>query len=432
MYQWLSSIVLCATLVCGVCADGFAQSYLVNSPFSRFGIGNIQPTEFSTNQGMGRVSAAYRSISSINYTNPASYSAIKLTTFETGIFGNGLWTSDGTLSNKSGTGALAYISFAFPITRYWGASVGLLPYANANYNVLQFGENEDFGTENFRFVGEGQWSQFYIGHGFRLKDFSVGFNAAYVLGNIERSTLSYFPDIEGAFGTRRRESLSVGDFTINGGVQYQLKLGAEDDKGFKKYHLTLGLSSDFPISLGVEREVEWARGPITETSINILDTVSIVSTMGDVKMPLRLRSGIALSKPGSWTLETDVAFEKWEAFEMMGSPSAVYTNAMNAAIGFEYTPFKRGAINNYFQSSMYRFGAYYNTGKLVINENKLSEFGVTFGMGLPIRKINSRLNFSFEVGQRGSISKNLIRETFFNATFGFTLNDIWFTKRKFD
>ena len=430
MYRCLRSIFL-ATVLLLVGFEGFAQSYQVNSPFSRFGIGSLQPSHFAVNQAMGGFAAAYSSPTNINYVNPASYSAIRLTAFETGIYGSGLWVSDETVTNKSGTGALAYMAFGFPAAKFWGLSAGLIPYTSANYNVIESNTTEEFGLQRFRFIGDGQWSQFYIGNGFNVKNFSFGFNAAYLFGNIKRESLSFFTDIDDSLGNRRTENLTAGDFIFNAGVQYKHLFKNEQSK--KDYQLTIGLSSDLPVNINVENDVEWARGVIDASNVTIVDTVFLTEVIdGTVKMPLRLKAGIAFSKPGSWTLGTDIGFENWESFEAFGEKDAALSSAINIATGFEFTPFKRGAINNFWQSTYYRLGAFYNTGRLTVNENKLSEFGVSFGLGIPLRKISSRLNFSFEAGQRGSINNNQIRETFLNATFGFTLNDIWFAKRKFD
>jgi hypothetical protein len=42
------------------------------------------------------------------------------------------------------------------------------------------------------------------------------------------------------------------------------------------------------------------------------------------------------------------------------------------------------------------------------------------------------VNIGLEVGQRGTVTNGLIKEQFFKVTLGFTLNDRWFVKPKFD
>jgi len=64
----------------------------INSPFSRFGVGNeIYNSQNAANQGMGGFTAAYTPNmngafgQSINFNNPASYGGIYMTTFDIGM-----------------------------------------------------------------------------------------------------------------------------------------------------------------------------------------------------------------------------------------------------------------------------------------------------------------------------------------------------------
>ena len=64
----------------------------LNSPFSRFGVGNeVYNSQNAANQGMGGLTAAYTPSmngafgQSINFNNPASYGGIYMTTFDIGL-----------------------------------------------------------------------------------------------------------------------------------------------------------------------------------------------------------------------------------------------------------------------------------------------------------------------------------------------------------
>ena len=48
-----------------------------NSPYSRFGIGDLVPQSHILSRGMAGISAAYSDRLSINFNNPASYSAFE-------------------------------------------------------------------------------------------------------------------------------------------------------------------------------------------------------------------------------------------------------------------------------------------------------------------------------------------------------------------
>ena len=64
----------------------------INSPFSRYGVGNeVYNSQNAANQGMGGLTAAYTPNmngafgQSINFNNPASYGGIYMTTFDIGL-----------------------------------------------------------------------------------------------------------------------------------------------------------------------------------------------------------------------------------------------------------------------------------------------------------------------------------------------------------
>ncbi|MDP5101128.1 MAG: hypothetical protein NWQ09_07365, partial [Nonlabens sp.] len=75
---------------------------------------------------------------------------------------------------------------------------------------------------------------------------------------------------------------------------------------------------------------------------------------------------------------------------------------------------------------------YEQTGLMLENES-ITEFGMSFGMGLPIgsRSGFSNANIGLEYGQRGTTSGGLIKENFFSLSIGLSLNDKWFTPRKY-
>jgi hypothetical protein len=71
---------------------------------------------------------------------------------------------------------------------------------------------------------------------------------------------------------------------------------------------------------------------------------------------------------------------------------------------------------------------------MVINNTEINNFGITFGVGLPLASGNnvgfSNINLGFEVGNRGTTDANLIKENYFKVNIGLSLNDRWFVKRK--
>ena len=69
---------------------------------------------------------------------------------------------------------------------------------------------------------------------------------------------------------------------------------------------------------------------------------------------------------------------------------------------------------------------------LNINNQSIDEFGISFGVGLPIGRLFENANIGFEFGQRGTTNANLVEENFVNFQISLSLNDRWFVKRKYD
>jgi hypothetical protein len=70
-----------------------------------------------------------------------------------------------------------------------------------------------------------------------------------------------------------------------------------------------------------------------------------------------------------------------------------------------------------------------------INGTTIKRYAGTVGVGLPLRSNNGsyyKINIAAEIGQRGSLVNGLVKENYVNIHLGFTLNDKWFTKYKFD
>ena len=107
------------------------------SPYSSFGIGDIQEQGFSLNTSLGGVGAAMRTVNYLNPTNPASLSAIGVTVFETGINGSAIYLTDNIMSQEAFTSTLSYLSLGFPILKGVAVSGGLLPYSYKGFELRQ-------------------------------------------------------------------------------------------------------------------------------------------------------------------------------------------------------------------------------------------------------------------------------------------------------
>jgi hypothetical protein len=109
---------------------------------------------------------------------------------------------------------------------------------------------------------------------------------------------------------------------------------------------------------------------------------------------------------------------------------------MRASLGAQFIPDPRpNAI--YLKRVHYRLGMRYMQTALELKNTPLNEYGLVVGFGFPVGRSFILQNFSMvnigvEFGQRGTVTNGLIKENYLKASIGFTINDRWFQKPKFD
>jgi hypothetical protein len=80
----------------------------------------------------------------------------------------------------------------------------------------------------------------------------------------------------------------------------------------------------------------------------------------------------------------------------------------------------------------YRAGVSYKQTYLKFDNQQINDYGITFGVGLPIYRSNSTINVAVEFGRRGTTNNNLVLENYTKLNMSVNLYDLWFIKRKFD
>jgi hypothetical protein len=114
-------------------------------------------------------------------------------------------------------------------------------------------------------------------------------------------------------------------------------------------------------------------------------------------------------------------------------------NQIDFSLGGFVIP-KINSISSYWNRVTYRAGLRFEkTGLLVngtptgTNFTPIDDFGISFGLGLPLDNRYSSVNIGLEYGKKGTTSNNLIQENYFNFRLSLSLTDInWFIKRKID
>jgi hypothetical protein len=104
---------------------------------------------------------------------------------------------------------------------------------------------------------------------------------------------------------------------------------------------------------------------------------------------------------------------------------------MQFSVGGEFTP-TSSMIASYWKRVKYRMGFRYNKTYLNLRNNQINEFGISFGVGLPIPRSLSTFNLALEVGRSGTTAAGLIQNNFFKLTIGIAIWERWFVKNKYN
>lgn len=399
----------------------------VSSPYTRYGIGDLLNSKYIRNISMGGVSFGFRSPYSVNYSNPASYTAFDTLSFvfESGI--NSLFTQmkSSTQQQLSNYTSLSYLVFGFPVTKWWGASIGLLPYSSVGYNIIDTENMENVGLLNYYYEGAGGFNQFYIGNAIRIKNFSVGCNASFLFGSLDKMSSVTLPDSTDFLCAKIRYSTVTNDFLFNYGLQYQKKLGS-------KINMVTGLAFNTSTNLNSKQDTLAYRFFYSETyGETVKDTIiNSIDNKGTITLPQSIGAGVTFGIGDKWLVGADYQMQNWKNYRAFGVDDSL-ANSTQVSIGMEFTP-NITAITQRWKRAHYRLGFRYNQTYLNLRNTQLNEIGISFGLGLPLKKSKTTLNFGFEVGQRGTTDNNLIQERFARVIFSLSVHEFWFIKRRFD
>lgn len=413
-------------------AETSAQS---NSPYSIFGLGDIQNPAYGRSKGMGGVGIGLRLPNMLNVMNPASYSAVGNQSF---IFDAGIeyqhtnYVTDN-LAQVGQTANLSHLAFAFPfIDGRWYTSVGLSPYSTVGYDISTYEYEKGVGDKTNTYEGAGGVNRLHWGHSVRLhKGLSVGVNAYYLFGTIDNVRTSQIKDEKTDSRVKWEQNSVVRDFAFDYGIQYQRAINDE-------LIVTVGAVVTQPVDVKVTNETlatnSWyvnGRAAVNpDTGAQLIDTLLFTEgEEGKIEMPLQYGVGASVVIKQKLILSADYHVSKWSetnAETMKGS----ITDATKINVGAEFVPNYRSL--KYWDRVRYRLGAKMHDTYWKFGDDQIQDKSLTLGIGLPMKRSASMFDIALEVGQRGTLSNGLVQENYIKASINFTLQDFWFIKRKFD
>lgn len=395
-------------IICSVLLANNSNAQITSSPYSIFGMGNIEENSLGGNKGMGGTGIALMSGNSINFLNPASYSGLDtlVSVFELGVFGKYTSFKNYDSNQKLFDADFKYLAMGFKIKPKLATSFGITSYSTVGYKINIPTTIE--GTSviyNKIYSGEGGVNQAYLGTSYRIsKNLSLGINAVYLFGNVTHSESS--TDLDYSL----KSITYLSNFNLNYGLNYQF--------GKKSWKYNVGLIYNNGKTLATDNVS-------TITALSVTETIKSQTT--SFKIPRTYGIGLAAQKD-YFKIGADYELKQWKDIDF-SNPFVENRNSHRYSFGIEFP--SPGENKGTYRMIFYRFGAEYNESNLIVNKIPINYRSISFGAGIPVQGYLSVINLALELGQNGSGKNGLFQERFCTLHIDVSLKEEWFKKRKY-
>ena len=394
-----------------------------SSPYSFYGIGNLKFKGTTENRAMGGLSIYTDSIH-MNFRNPASYvgnnmssfnNEARLVKFTVGIghTTTELETSDS--SDNANTTTFDYLGLNMPMGKF-GMGFGVIPHSSVGYKLES---RNSIDTLQYKYSGNGGVNKVFLGFGYLISDnLSIGIDVHYNFGNIQNTALEFLYDDEQLpldYQAREINRSDLSGINYNLGILYKPMINEKTQlvTSFTyspSYNLTSKNKRTF--ASVIVSETTGIEYPINEIEVDLL-------SLGLEETNLKMPSKISIGKSSVFSSD------------LLDIQNTYFEDSSVLSIGGFYIP-DYNSFNKLWQRIVYRSGIYFEKTGLNINNQSIKEFGISFGLGIPVGRLFSNINTVIEIGKRGTTDQNLVKENFVNFQLSLSLNDRWFMKRKYN
>lgn len=401
----------------------------ISSPYSLFGIGNLYGVSSQMNMAIGGASTAFSSPYFINPANPASYMAFDSNSF---VFDGAFNLRTGTLktialSQKTRFGTMSNLYFGFPVTKWWRTSMGIMPFSNVGYEINNSQVVTNVGRMVSVYKGNGGLNKAYIGNAVSpIKNFSLGFNMSYIFGNIVKERATTFPDSGAYLNTMVRSSARLNKINFDAGLIYRKEL-----KQGRYFQIGLTYNPKQLIDGQAEKITYTYEYSPVQNKETLMDTISYeLGNSNNATLPSSFGAGFMFGSSNRWFAVADVNYQKWSEFRYLGSNPGLKDN-LRVSIGGQFRP-SAVDIGKFYERVNYRAGFRFEQSYLEIHNTRINDIGISFGVGLPMKKSRSTMNIAVELGTQGTTNNELIKENYMRLTIGTSLQERWFLKRRYN
>ncbi len=396
------------------------------SPYSFYGIGELNFKGTVENQSMGGISMYNDSIH-LNLLNPASLGKLKLTTFSVGATQKIATLKTSESSENTSSSTFDYLAIGLPMGKL-SMSFGLVPFTSVGYKT-GFTNYQNANAGDGQFEGSGGVNKVFVAAGYSItNNLSLGVDLNYNFGKITKEAIVITQSgIQGGYNNQEINEARLSGLAVKFGASYNKIIN-------NKLELMTGITYSPEINLNSVNDERISTFKYNSNGVPVIrDTQEYDTENTDFKIPAKITIGVGIGKPKKWFAGLDYTNLGASSLENINfsNTNVTFNDANKISLGGFYIP-KYNALTNYLSRVVFRTGfRYENTGMKIQNED-INEFGISFGVGLPIGRKFSNINIGVEYGSTGTTKSNLVKEDFFNINLSLSFNDKWFQKRKID
>lgn len=394
----------------------------MSSPYSVYGVGEIQELQPDRSSGMANTSMALVSTPGFLINkNPASLIGLErsLAQIDLGIVGKTVTFKGNTITGDNSSTkdvTIKRLSISSKLSNHWAASVGFKPFSYVNYAfTAQKSIEGSTNTYTGNYEGNGGLHNVFFNNAFSIgKHVALGVRANFIFGSINQiETLS-----STALSSTVVSQVTnyYNGFRFEGGAIYGSKIN-------KNWKFSLGGKITTKNDLNAQKTLTVTEGnSFVEQDKELSD--------GSFTLPWQYDAGIALINKGRATFTVDYSYGNWNKQNPGGGTWSMVDNERISA-GFQFSNqvqrFGMVAEKSYFSAGVFTGKSY-----LQVKGQEIKEMGGTVGYGGYLSR-GLAYNLAVEGGRRGTIVNNLVRENYFQFTISLSYREVLYSKgRKYD
>lgn len=388
----------------------------MNSPYSVYGIGDIDYKSNNKTNGMGGTNLSLQSSSFILNNNPASVAGLERSFLVVSLSGaakSSVYKGDAINTGNSANQDMWIkgLSLGTKINKVWSANIGISQFSNVNYKFTGSKATEGSTTKySTYYEGDGGLNEYYFVNAFSLgKHLSLGVRSSFLIGSINQSETIYDSVLETSIVTKQQDYLN--NFRFQAGGIYTAAIG-------KKWDFSLGVKYIPATRLAANRSIT-----VSQDGVAVVEDQFVKSDR--FWLPKTYAAGISLVHKKKTTFSADYTYEDWSSYKTSGNGWKLI-NSQRLSAGVEFSK-QVSYWNQPVQKKFYQLGAFVSNSYLQLKGTPIKEVGFTSGMGG--RLGNSLLySLSAEYGIRGTTRSSLIQEKYFELSFTLSYRDFLFSK----